>query len=66
MVNTVISISFLAQMDLCGPNGKCVNTQQGYKCECDPGWILDTSLGSRDRKNSGYIKKSLYKLFNQK
>ena len=45
-----------AQMDLCGPNGKCINTQQGYKCECDPGWILDTSSALRDRKNSGYIK----------
>lgn len=44
---------FSAQMDLCGPNGKCINTQQGYRCECDPGWILDTSPVSRDRKNSG-------------
>ena len=40
-------------MDLCGPNGQCVNTQGGYRCECDPGWVIDASLLSRDGKTSG-------------
>ena len=44
-----------AQMDLCGPNGKCVNTLQGYRCECDPGWVIDTSSVSREGKHSNNI-----------
>ena len=25
--------------DICGPNGKCYNTDPGYYCECKPGFI---------------------------
>lgn len=27
-------------MDICGPNGRCINIAGGYRCECDPGWVL--------------------------
>ena len=44
-----VSISVLTDLDECMlfpgicVNGRCINTDGSYRCECPPGYVLDSS-----------------------
>ena len=36
------------QAGLCGAGGDCVDTEEGYRCECRPGWEMTAGGDCRD------------------
>ena len=38
----------VAEINICGPNGSCVNTLGSYKCDCQTGYVFDPGFGCQD------------------